>query len=1027
MTQTSSKHFLISKRFLNTLLLSTALALALPMASAQAVPVLFGGDNASVNGAPFTGGDLPAGAEIVVTGALLQLQLADGSTITVQEGSSFRVTGEGEGLSIELISGSMRVDSKGMPISVTRGGTTITASDGVFSTFASSEGGLDGRVNSGNATVVAGGETRNFGAGQGYVASNDGISGTFTPPATQTTQLTQQTSTPSYSPADERGEDDGSSGLVSFDDENAGGGTPSPDPDPDHVDTTPGTSSGSVDAVLGGAVGENVIVYAAKGIGLDMRFKTTTVVDGDGALTQYTSSVNEDLTRGTNLTADLGGNAIITVGRWNGGTTGGKYYSSPDLIYGGQQGFHYAAGVGTASPITSGTATYSLFKATSPTYGDGNGQPGTLTGSIAVAFGLFSRVGLDLEVDMPGDRIYAIKTAGGVVTPSSSSIEVNSSLWGDSAATFFANGLPVADGGIACQVAGQCTATLRGFFAGDNAEGIGISYRIGGSSASSQAHAISGAAAFMGAGVTGGSAPGGGASGTIDAELNDGPYIVAINGGSMATSDIVLDADGALRSYTNNYTGVDGAGADTAVVADLWGNEDVTIGRWTDGTVTGVLKYQTPNSTTGELFPDLQAVHYVVGTPMTNLPLYGKADYTLAAWTAPTFRDGGTEPGIFSGNLAIAFGGAAPKVGFDFAIDMPGDRIYEIVSEGGVTSPHLSRFAVLTTAGSYPAGTIYRQGSGTMTIGDNVSAYGRACSSANYCYVSLGGMLSGEGGSSAGITYQIWQSADMNKSLSGSAAFTTTGAAVNVDSDPLSVAFVDGDYAAVKIDNATNSYASKAATFGSSGELISYQTHGAPTAAVNVGSSTVYDLGRNDDVMWARWTGGATGGGNGSTDLSQRSMHWVVGTPVTTLPSSGTVNYELAGSTAPTFNENQTAPGTMSGNVAVAWDSWGSKMGMELEVNMPNDAIYNIATTGGVAVPTSSEITMISMGAFNGNSIPVTFTPQGGGTGLACSGPSCTASVNARAFGENASTIGVGYIIGSTNSISGTGVFTPVP
>lgn len=1015
MTQTSKRLF-ATKGIFHRLLLTTSLVLAMPMASALAVPVLFGGDNASVNGAPFTGGDLPAGAEIVVTGALLQLQLADGSTITVPEGSSFRVTGEGESLSIELISGSMRVDSKGLPISVTRNGTTITTSDGVFSTFASSGGGLDGRVNSGSATVAAGGESRSFSAGQGYVASNDNISGTFTPPATQTTQLTQGNGTSSYSPADERGGDGGSSDLVSFDDEEGGGPTPA---GPDHVDTTPGTSSGTVDAALGGAVGESVIVYSSKEIGLDLRFNTTTVVDGDGALTEYTSSVSESLTRGTNQTADLGGNEIISVGRWNGGTTGGSYYSSPDFTYGGQQGFHYAVGVGTATPITSGTATYSLFKATSPTFGDGNGQPGTLTGSIAVAFGIFTRVGLDLEVDMPGDHIYAIKTTGGVVTPSSSSIEVNSSLWGDNAATFYANSLPVADGGIACQIAGECTADIRGFFAGDNAEGIGISYKIGGSGTPT-AQKISGAAAFMGAGATGGSAPGGGASGEIDAELNDGPYIVAINGGSMATSDIVLNGDGALQSYTNSYTGVDGAGTDTAVVADLWGNEDVTIGRWTDGTVTGVLKHQTPNSTTGELFPDLQSVHYLIGTPMTNLPLYGKADYTLAAWTAPTFRDGGTEAGTFSGDLAIAFGGAAPKVGFDFSVDMPGDHIYRIVSDGGVESPHLSRFAVLTTAGAYPVGTIYRQGNGTMTIGDSISAYGRACSIANYCYVSMGGALSGEGGSSAAITYQIWQSGYLDKSLSGSAAFTTTGAAVKVESDPLTEAFADGNYAAVRIDNATNTYASKAATFGPSGELISYQAQATP---INVGSSTVTDLGRNDDVMWARWTGGATGGGS-TVDLSERSMHWIVGTPSATLPASGTAHYELAGYTAPTFNDRQTAPGTMSGNVAVAWDSWGSKMGVELEVNMPNDAIYNIATTGGIAVPTSSEITMIALGAFNGNGIPVTFTPQGGGTGLACSAPSCTANIDARVFGENAATIGVGYIIGSGSSISGTGVFT---
>src|SRR3546814_13708106 len=111
--------------------------------------------------------------------------------------------------------------------------------------------------------------------------------------------------------------------------------------------------------------------YAAYDICLDVRSEATTQHGGDGALEEYSWGADENLAAGTNLTANLGGNALVTVGRWKGGTTGGHYYAAHDFVYGGQQGFHYAAGIGTATHITSGPATNSFFKANSPTLGPG--------------------------------------------------------------------------------------------------------------------------------------------------------------------------------------------------------------------------------------------------------------------------------------------------------------------------------------------------------------------------------------------------------------------------------------------------------------------------------------------------------------------------------------------------------------------------------------------------------------------------------------------------------------------------------
>ena len=67
-------------------------------------------------------------------------------------------------------------------------------------------------------------------------------------------------------------------------------------------------------------------------------------------------------------------------------------------------------------------------------------------------------------------------------------------------------------------------------------------------------------------------------------------------------------------------------------------------------------------------------------------------------------------------------------------------------------------------------------------------------------------------------------------------------------------------------------------------------------------------------------------------------------------------------------------------------------------------------------------------GKFNG-SLPVTFTPDGGGTGVACPNPaSCNASLEGQAFGPGGRTIGLGYAIGFGDyGITGAGVFTQAP
>ncbi len=1004
---------------LNRLLSTTALAAALAFlpAAASALPVLFG--EANVDGVTMDVANIEPGQTVTAT-TLLQLVAPDGSIITVEPGSVFTMTGEGDSLSFELVSGAMRVASSGTPISVSKGGVTISTTGGAFSAFEGEEGGLSGRVNQGSAAVSNGAGSRDFAAGQGYEASETSIAGTFTPPPVNTTQLTQTgPDDTNYSPADEQGSE-GSEIVEEAAGEGGSGG---------YGGTPPVT--GVVVPVTGDEDTGYVIAYAADAIGIDMRYDVTVTIGAEGELNRYKvgDGSNEDLERNSNSSLEsANSNDNVFIERWAGGETHGNYYNSyngtttAELGRTSHQGFHLVYGKPTAQGDipTGGQATYDLVGATNPTIDDGSFAPGTFTGEFGVLFGPIFKVGIDFTVDMPGDHVYSILTAGGAAAPSALA-SLNSSR-----GLFSLNNIGVAQGGAACPSSG-CIATVYGLFGGDAGEDVGIAYQIMDFSVPTDEHhrgkRISGAAVFTQDSYTPGDPPPPSSSGEIEAPLGAGPYLVAFNGALVDDSTIELDENGALESFVNDYTGEGGSDRGTASVAELWGNEDVTIGRWNDGTTTGYLAKQ--------LDPLVDGYHYAVGTAAVNLPTYGVALYELAAATAPTFSDGGGLPGTLTGAMSIGYGGGMPSVGFDLAVDMPDDHIYIVQTPGGLATPTLSPFVVYTTGSIYPTNSIVKVGSGTYTI----ESGGRACVSNGSCFFSVYGFVSGEGGSSAAINYMIWQSGYFAQAVTGSGAFTTDGAEVPSLSDPLDTPFADGNYTAVVTKSGGNAnLKDKAAVFGPNGELISYQVRTNPgsESTPNIGSNGMAELGRTDDAMWGRWTGGETGGtgtynGYVGADLSgDRGMHWIVGNPASDLPTSGTAEYELAGYTAPVFNDGRSAPGTLTGAMTVAWGGAGStKIGTDLDVAMAGDAVYHLTTTGGAANPASSEFTMGVDGSFGGT-LPVTFTPDGAGTGEACPNPaSCNAAMSGQTFGQGGKTIGLGYLIGFSNAgISGAGVFT---
>ena len=209
-----------------------------------------------------------------------------------------------------------------------------------------------------------------------------------------------------------------------------------------------------------------------------------------GALESYVDN-SRTYSKGTATVAEAGGDALITWGRWTNGTDASTEPGFTPATYSANQGMHFVLGSMTPTAYldtqTSGTATFTLSGATSPTYGDGATAPGTFSGNVAVAWGgtANTKVGVDFTVTMP-DTTYRIVSTGGTATPASSQV-------GTSGQPRFSGDIPVTSAGRACG-GGNCLANINGFFAGATAERAGLIYQIrsdGGTSTS-----VNGAAVF---------------------------------------------------------------------------------------------------------------------------------------------------------------------------------------------------------------------------------------------------------------------------------------------------------------------------------------------------------------------------------------------------------------------------------------------------------------------------------------------------------------------------------------------------
>ena len=439
---------------------------------------------------------------------------------------------------------------------------------------------------------------------------------------------------------------------------------------------------------------------------------------------------------GTATLTDVQTGSGWLIGRFANGTFGS---GSNTQTYGPNTGAHFVVQTPVTAIPTSGTLFYKTTAYTAPTQASGVGFSATAVDiNLGVTFGSAPKFGFNGLVSLNSGS-FGFSTAGGAAAPSLTNVftptgEID--LYGTAPLTSLTGGL----------CASMTTCKVNANFAGGGAgvATFGVAYGLVDSS---------NVATVIGAALLTQTATAGSAGMASSGSTGGGGTTVGTSGASPASgANISFSAQGpnVNRSAVTGTTVSDGAAAtlasatvssssaltrNTAVDADNGGVAGV-VGwtRWTSGTAIadGANVALTAN----------QGIHIAYGAPLTAMPTSGTATYTLAGATKPTFSDGSAAPGVFTGQIGVAF--ATLKVGWDSTVVIGGST-YAFNSSGGSAAPSVTL------------------GSDGRWIGSSVPANGYS----GRAY----GFLAGAGASHAGMTYFISPSG-AGPTITGAAAFS---------------------------------------------------------------------------------------------------------------------------------------------------------------------------------------------------------------------------------------------------------------
>ena len=391
----------------------------------------------------------------------------------------------------------------------------------------------------------------------------------------------------------------------------------------------------------------------------------------------------------------------------------------------------------------------------------------------------------------------------------------------------------------------------------------------------------------------------------------------------------------------------------------------VAWGYWSSGSDS----YTTPSAT------PLQDVHYVAGQPTTvgQLPYYGSGSYTLVGGTTPTLTVGSNTT---FGTLKTA----SLNVNF-FALQANASAT---VHFGASTGPDTVISSQVALSNSGTSGATFSGTSGANSI----SGFLASSTSGNPDYAAftysrddttLGGRIGGAVGLQANSIPTVQQTGLASAFMPGNA---TSGG--NSSGNGFAGVQTDGHYMNGNLLNMVTP--SDSTTYYGVGSTTT------PFPATSSGASGT--LGASDYIGWGYWAAGARRD-DYTVGAEVKDIHYVVGTPTPTMPTSGTAIFNvLLGNTAPTFTATPSSPAASA-----------TLNSASLTANFASGSVSSLVnvTLSGAAGP-DQPVAISSSALINGS----TFTASSGSNPL-----------RGIFVGDNASRVGFTFAGGASGTFTG--------
>lgn len=196
---------------------------------------------------------------------------------------------------------------------------------------------------------------------------------------------------------------------------------------------------------------------------------------------------------------------------------------------------------------------------------------------------------------------------------------------------------------------------------------------------------------------------------------------------------------------------------------------------------------------------------------------------------------------------------------------------------------------------------------------------------------------------------------------------------------------------------------------------------GRRTSCFGLGTARIVESGTTGHVSWGRWADGKARFQRLMRELAQEirpdsGMHYLVGAPTLTMPTSGQARYELSGATSPTYLSGGHTPGRFEGQGFVQFGPGsGTQVAIEGQLKFGNDQHYRMVSDGaqfdsanrliGVG---NTNIRMTDSNTFSGD---LSVSSLGSQDVMKCGAGACQAVIDGAFFGDQASHLGFSYSV----------------